>query len=297
MKLLKQVALVTAVAAASGSAFAMEALSDEALSQKTGQDGLTIKIKPDAAGITIQQVLIHDNDGLDSAASINYNGTAQNLGGTATAGAIIVNNLKIAGGEIAVGVDADAGAGGADPFLNASVSMAGTTTISLDGVQVGASGTATPTYNGTNQRGATAEKDILGALSLAITDASVNVQLGAQPQGAMALMDATLTGGLSINTLEVIDDNGGTSGNKGGLFVQNVTMTDAASADMSLSQKINIDGTDGIEIEMNSPTGGYYAYLTDVGISNGAGTLQSTIGDVELIGLSMGSSKITIAGK
>lgn len=309
MKFVKQLTLVTAIAAASTGAMAMEALSDEALSQKTGQDGITVTITPSATGISIQKLLIHDNDGL-AAANISYNGGTVANGGTGKAGAIVVNNLKIKGGEIGVTVDTDAGAGGTAPFLNAAVSMDGTTTISLDGVNIGASGTATPAYTGANQRGATNESKILGALSLDITDASMNVQLGAQPQGAMVLMDATITDGLKIGKqdattkawsggLEIVDSNGyakATTPAQGGLLVSGMTLTNATTKDMSLAQKIDIDANDGIVITMDSPTGGYYGYLTDVGISDGNGTLSNTIGDVEIIGLDMGSSTIAIKG-
>ena len=52
MKMLKKLALVSAISAISVSAFAMEAMDDEAMATTTGQDGITINIVPDAISYT-----------------------------------------------------------------------------------------------------------------------------------------------------------------------------------------------------------------------------------------------------
>ena len=46
MKMLKKLALVSAVSMISAGAFAMEAMDDESMASATGQDGITIKIVP-----------------------------------------------------------------------------------------------------------------------------------------------------------------------------------------------------------------------------------------------------------
>ncbi|MCB1659242.1 MAG: hypothetical protein KDI39_13560 [Pseudomonadales bacterium] len=90
MKMLKKLALVSAISAISVSAFAMEAMDDETMSATTGQDGITINIVPDAIsrtdaaamgvtaptmnlisnnapaykGLSISEIRVHDDDGL-----------------------------------------------------------------------------------------------------------------------------------------------------------------------------------------------------------------------------------------
>ena len=124
MKMLKKLALVSAVSMISAGAFAMEAMDDETMAATTGQDGITILVAPgtrtttqlgntagnlgvsaatlsaldiiDAAGgntatanntfkaISIKQVVIHDNDGWTAA----HGGTAD----TANSGALVIGD-------------------------------------------------------------------------------------------------------------------------------------------------------------------------------------------------------------
>ena len=104
MKMLKKLALVSAISAISVSAFAMEAMDEETMAATTGQDGITINIVPDAItysqaagmgvtdttmaqiagiggypsvgfkGLSIGEIRVHDDDGLGmlgSAATAN----------------------------------------------------------------------------------------------------------------------------------------------------------------------------------------------------------------------------------
>jgi len=94
MKMLKKIALVSAISAISAGAFAMEAMDDETMATTTGQDGITINIVPDAIsrtngsngavemgvsattmdaispsaplykGLSIGEIRVHDDDGL-----------------------------------------------------------------------------------------------------------------------------------------------------------------------------------------------------------------------------------------
>ena len=124
MKLFTQLALVSAIAV-SGNAMAMQALDDAQLASTTGQDGITLTIKPPVkafSGLTagaggviaIDHIYVHDKDGLAIAD-----------GGTGTAGAITLDGFAIAGNQpIVVKIDADGGgaaAGGA--FLNVNVAL------------------------------------------------------------------------------------------------------------------------------------------------------------------------------
>ena len=105
MKMLKKLALVSAISIISAGAFAMEAMDDESMASATGQDGITILVKPgvmsDAtvsgmgvstttrnlidnaaagyyansddtfAGLSIGSIVIHDDDGVGTGATAN----------------------------------------------------------------------------------------------------------------------------------------------------------------------------------------------------------------------------------
>jgi hypothetical protein len=94
MKMFTKLALVSSMAI-SANAMAMQAMDDAALSSATGQDGINIGIgtglNADLAtfmgsaaattkGILVEDLYVHDNDGL--AATAAFNGV--NLGGKAT---------------------------------------------------------------------------------------------------------------------------------------------------------------------------------------------------------------------
>ena len=63
MKMLTKLALVSSMLL-SANAMAMQAMDDASMSATTGQDGLNIGIKLDNAGISIDKLYLHDNDGL-----------------------------------------------------------------------------------------------------------------------------------------------------------------------------------------------------------------------------------------
>jgi len=112
MKMLKKLALVSAISAISVSAFAMEAMDDEAMATTTGQDGITINIVPDAIsrtdaaamgvtaptmnlisnnapaykGLSISEIRVHDDDGLGTLGTdATANSGALVIGGSAAA--------------------------------------------------------------------------------------------------------------------------------------------------------------------------------------------------------------------
>jgi hypothetical protein len=61
MKMFTKLALVSSIAI-SANAMAMQSMDDAALSSTTGQDGINIGIG--ISKVTIDQLAIHDNDGL-----------------------------------------------------------------------------------------------------------------------------------------------------------------------------------------------------------------------------------------
>ena len=139
MKMFTKLALVSSMAI-SANAMAMQSMDDAALSAATGQDGINIGIG--ISKIEIDKVLIHDNDGL----------TNTTLGGTSTAGAIVIqgngtgltatkgvvitapmlnattvdNTRALASHNLAdLTIDTDAGTGTNGAFLNVAAAVSG----------------------------------------------------------------------------------------------------------------------------------------------------------------------------
>lgn len=316
MKLFTKIALVSAMAlSANAMAAQLQALDDDALSATTGQDGITLKIN--TSGITIDKLLIHDNDGLQTAANggivvINDWDPAANsgaggivatnldLGGTEAAGAIILNDVALnLTGDTIVKLDTDAGAGGTAPFLNIGLQTGTTTQILVDNIAVGASG-AIPTATGTNRRGATNEVTILQGYSasqkidITLGQTAMNIQLGHAPQGAMIVASGTVANGINISNLAIVDSSA-TGG--GAIGIDSIRITDANSNDLSMSAKINAT-TQGLEIDSTSNIKkDIYMSAVRLGDVTGmaAGTTAS-IGAVEIQGMDMGTSKILVSG-
>ena len=136
MKMLKKLALVSAISMISAGAFAMEAMDDESMASATGQDGITILVKPGAltntevanmgvtqgtrdlidnpvqgyyanndnafAGLSIGSIVIHDDDGLGTyGVSATANSGALIIGGSAPALDLNGNGDTLDAGESA----------------------------------------------------------------------------------------------------------------------------------------------------------------------------------------------------
>ena len=312
MKLFTKIALVSAMAlSANAMAAQLQALDDEALSATTGQDGITLTIN--TSGITIDKLLIHDNDGLQTAANggvvvVNEWDSAANsivatdvdLGGTETAGAIVLNDVALnLTGDTVVKLDTDAGAGGTAPFLNIGLQTGTTTQILVDNIAVGASGTyGTPA---SNRRGATDEVTILSGytaankIDITLGQTSMNIQLGNTPQGAMILASGTVTNGIEIKNLAINDASGG-----GAIGLDRIRITDANSGNLSANAKISATAS-GLLIDTGSTIdkdiyieGVRFGALANMDAS--VTTRNASIGDVEIQGLNMGTSSILVSG-
>ena len=318
MKMFTKLALVSSMAI-SANAMAMQAMDDAALSSATGQDGINIGValgsnaSLDASvgtkGISIDKLFLHDNGGLAATATFN----SQNLGGKATSGAISIDGIHVGqvGGLSTAGVysaagtgdflqlviDADAGvtptptAASTTAFLNIGVKTAGLK-VKVGSIGVGASATsAAPTITSTTtsvKRGVVASttNEIITGLNLELGSIGANVQLGATPQGSMILVKSSLSG-LDITNLGLKDNAAGGVIQLDGIHVRGSASGGAIDVDLGIKVK-----TTGLEITNNS-TAKNDIYVK--GIHLGTPTAAS-IGDVEIQGLSMGSSTITISG-
>ena len=237
MKMFTKLALVSSMAV-SAHAMAMQSMDDAALSATTGQDGINIGLG--ISRVTIEKVLVHDNDGLNYANS-SWVGAAPTAGqagfggvtGTGTpavtgtrAGAIVIkgngisgdvnetNGIVISANAAAllpshnladIVIDTDAGTGTNGAFLNVAAKVSGLN-IAIGEIGVSASN-AFPTTPTNIRRGndTTNYNAILSGLKIKTGQMTANVQLGAAPQGAMIKLSSTMTGGLEIEDLGIYD--------------------------------------------------------------------------------------------
>lgn len=301
MKLLTQLALVSAVAISSN-AMALQAMDDAALSATTGQDGINVGI--DASKIEIAKLHVFDGDGL----AVNAT-----TGGTGKAGAITLNNVivtKTGTGNLAnLVIDTDGGAGTGAPFLNVAAAITGLN-IKLGKIEVnnvtGAAGAYKP---------GTVSAEILSGLTVDVGATTANIQLGNTPQGAMIKLNGSMLGGLSISDLAFKDAS---SAGGGYIVLGGVKVTDSGKADLALDADIAVTPT-GLAVTALKSATGTDIYLTKVVLGGGVGFTPGTpgtppttpgsagtgsIGDVSITGMKFyngGSStpngvKLTISG-
>ncbi|MCJ8146245.1 hypothetical protein MKI79_04895 [Acinetobacter sp. A3.8] len=302
MKLFSKIALVSAMAI-SANAMALESMDDEALSAATGQDGITLTVV--TSGITIDKLLIHDNDGLDS--TVTTQGGAS-LGGTGTAGdyttgaagAIVVNDVTVGvnntlapaafGGALArVTIDTDSGAGSAgtasNPFLNINMKN-NALDIGIGDISVAASNDVSGMVGA--RRGAGAETVIISDLDITVGASELNIQLGAQPQGAMIVANGTIQGGVTINSLNLVD-----TATTGEIAIGDLKITSANNANLVVDTEISVlPGTHatggGLAI---SSSGAKDIYIGSLALGN-----ANSIGSIEIQGLDMGTNQLIVSG-
>ena len=296
MKIITKLALVSSMAI-SANAMAMQAMDDASLSAATGQDGINIGIG--ISKIEIGKVFVHDNDGL----------ATTSLGGTSTAGAIVIQGNGIAGDTlenhgIVIGANydnagayllpsrnladlqIDTDANGGNAFINIAAQVSGLD-INIGQIGVVASADMPATGATSIRRGGTGTVNpILSGLSLKTGPMSANIQLGAAPQGAMIQLSATMVGGLEIKDLGILDNSTKTATRAAGeIFVESIKVADANSLDLTLNQKISVIGEEGANkgyIRMISTSGAHDTYVKGVHLGS---RNAASIGDVEVQGM------------
>lgn len=279
MKLLTKTALIAAMAF-SANAMAMQSMDDQALSAQTGKDGINLGIG--ISKVQIGQVFVHDNDGL--AANTKFNGAS--VGGTATAGAIVIGDGATDGVVITantaavlpshnladVVIDTDAGtAGTGGAFLNVKADVSGLN-IKLGQIGVAASNGSTAPASGA-KRGIVADSTnaILTGLDLTTGVMGANIQLGATPQGAMVKLNGSMTGGLAISNLGIKDAAGG-----GTITIGKLLVTDTGAANLTMNADVSVK-PEGLAITALSNATDMY--VSNVSLSSAA---PASIGDIEV---------------
>jgi len=308
MKMFTKLALVSSMAI-SANAMAMQSMDDAALSAATGQDGINIGIG--ISRIDIEKVLIHDNNGLTNAT----------LGGTSTAGAIVIksngvgattahgvvitapmlnattvdNTRALASHNLAdLTIDTDAGTGTNGAFLNVAAAVSGLD-IYIGEIGVSASNAAGSTVRRGND--ATNYNKILSGLTIKTGVMNANIQLGAAPQGAMIVLNTTMQGGLEIKDLGIVDSStktgtaDGTAGNRaaGQIYLDSIRVSDANANNLTVNAAVSVVGKE-------DTNNGYLRIVTGSGATTpktdmyikgvhlGSQTAGS-IGDVEVQGM------------
>lgn len=276
MKMFTKLALVSSMAI-SANAMAMQSMDDAALSATTGQDGINIGIG--ISRVTIEKVLVHDNDGLNYANS-SWVGAAPTSGqagfggvtGTGTpavtgtrAGAIVIKGNGISGNvnqtngivisanpnallpshNLAdIVIDTEAGAGGGNTaFLNVAAEVSGLN-IAIGEIGVSASNAVgTTVHRGADE--ANNYNAILSGLTLTTGQMNANVQLGAAPQGAMIMLNTTMQGGLEITNLGILDNStASTAASRpaGEIRIGSIKVADANGTDLTVNAKVRVYG-------------------------------------------------------
>ncbi|EMB2324533.1 putative pilus system protein FilA [Acinetobacter baumannii] len=281
MKMFTKLALVSSLAI-SANAMAMQSMDDAALSAATGQDGINIGIALGSGGITIDKLYLHDNDGLATSTGIT--------GASGIAGAIAISGVTVTqkgtGNLLDLAIDTNGASGSNGAFLNVAATV-GAVDVHVGSIGVGTSGTLNQT---TAVRGITetAPTEIISGLDLSLGQISANVQLGSTPQGAMIKVNSSLQGGLTLSNFGINDAAGG-----GKIVLDKVMVRGAGNTtgDLDVNADISVVPT-GLRIQNNSTQGmNVYAQGVHLGAAGNA-----SIGDLEIQGLNVGKSTITISG-
>jgi len=278
----KKLLLATAITTVSSASFAMQAMDEEALSETTGQDGLTITINPPDAGITTD-IVLHDEDGTsgitggsNNSGAILFDGFVLNPSGTTSTISIVIDATG--------NTNADATA--TDPQLNINITLPASTVISTGAVFVADS-------NGVGVALGTNQKTVLANMNITLVGATlINMQLGGERAGdSMINVSTTIASGLSITNfkLEDADDTGSINSDQ-------ITIKNQANGD--LTADIGIDATStGLQITLTQfgSGAGVNIGMTNVGLG-ADGTATNSIGDIDVLGLDLDGTTITIAG-
>ena len=274
----KKLALAAAVAALPATGFSMEAMEDSALSGVTGQDGINIGITTNDLEL---DVVVHDKDGL----------TGFNLAGDS--GAIVIQDMAIRtnGDSIDIAIDADGN--GAAPVLNVAVTLPDGIEIDTGDISVAQSDRENGTWGYTAQTGT-----ILQNSTITLGETNMNIQLGNEAQGSMIVLDTVITGGISITDGGILDATAvpTTPGEDVGILFDSLLLADSGGTDLTVDASVDVEN-DGLVISLNQfgdATNG-----ADLFIVNQRLGAESTaaIGDIEIQGLNLNGTSITIAGK
>ena len=237
----------------------------------------------------IDNVYVHDKDG------------AAGIITGASAGAITIKGVDLASnGPIRVLIDADANGNAANSaVLNVNVGLKETF------VKLGEIGVATSNRPASWGVDNTSYNKILNPLELHLGDTSMNIQLGAQPQGAMIKVSGSMTGGLAIDKLELFDTDGVPTSPSpllqapGSIYIGSIAMSDTGGTDLTVSADIDVSAAG---LVLTSTGGLMDVRISDVRLGNvdttamGGPDTTKSLGDIELVGVNATGTQLIISG-
>lgn len=286
MKFCTQLILTTAIAM-SASAYGLESLEDGALSETTGQDGITISYTPAAGGVSFSTI-IHDADA---------------FAGATSAGAIVIGNPLSAAGHTATNIalpvgqsvtltidatgDIDNVAAGSQASLALNISIPANTVINTGSISAAKS-------NGTGNLISDQTSVIMDNIAITLGATNLLINLGSEEAGGqMMRLTTSMAAGLNIANFALKDANGGGAGDSG-IRAASIQMNNAgASTALDVDLKIDLVPTGLQASVVTLGTGG-----SDINISGFklGDTTAPAIGNVDVIGLNMSGAIIRISG-
>lgn len=284
---LKKLLLVSAIAAASASASALEAMDESSMSAATGQDGLDIFASLNISGGTLTYT---DTDGVLPATTPAYTAS----------GDLIMNGLAIndgAGGAAKMKIVVDVGGATATDSGMLQATINGTTALkaSLTSIQVkkstGSVATDIVTFAG-------------GAGITIATGYKLNLQLANAPQGHLGVLTGNLgtitIGTNTANDIKVLDaaNSGGT--NLSGIGLGQLTLSGVnLGSGATVNDQTNIDACNGVTVNTNclvSEPGLKISFGTGAMSSVGVTMSKVSLGNVSASGASPAIGNVSIAG-
>lgn len=276
----KKLALATAIVCVPAAAFSAEVMDDSALAAATGQDGIAIAL--DLAVTT--DTIIHDTNGINAGLQTSY----------ANAGAIVIQGMSVTANGVNVQIDAgDNSASASAPILNVNVNLTGGITL-----VTGTMGVANSRRDNAAWGVDGAVTNLMSSTSITVGATSLNIQLGAtEPQGAMVRINATITGGVTLNNMAVND-----AAHSGSIGMSSVTLIDNAGTDLTVDANVDVVNTGGV-----SGNGGLKIDVNQLGSATGMDvrivgqylgtTTAGYVGDIEVQKLDLSGTSIVISGK
>ena len=165
----KKLALASAIATLPVGAFALDEINDDALSEVSGQDGITMTLVTNTTGISTSAIYLHDKDGI--AGGVGYTSYSFD-------GAIVIENMTIGAGTaktITIGIDAGdniitAGA----PILNINIGLPSPLTIATGAIKVANS--QRDALAGSSWSVDTISATILNNMNVTLSGTALNIQ-------------------------------------------------------------------------------------------------------------------------
>lgn len=262
----KKLALAVAIAAVPVAGFSVEAMDDEMLAGVTGQDGISLSL-----GLNVTtDVLVEDDNGVTGSA-VYGNVVNDNAGGILITGA----GLNTGAGTLDVDIDAGGDAGNTDAQLQVSVSIPANTVLITGAIGVVNTDGAFATQS--------AVQNILTSTTITLTSGlTMDIELGAEETAFIDLSSANI-GTITMGAGSLVDASSTASISWAGQTISGIDATGTT---------INVEAT-GLEIDL---TGSALSNIT-IEITDLQFGTAPVLGDIQISGLDLTGSTITVAGK